>query len=64
MDQPDHDAFTCSYAHSLSELRAPDERLVRDDAVWLQYRVDRFYGQFLHPDQVHRIKYHYYLSHL
>lgn len=51
---PDHVYLICPYAHALSELRAPAETRIRYNSVWRQHGVDRFYGQYMTPQQLHR----------
>ena len=47
----------CRFAHSLSELRPPDERFFSYEDQWRN--VDRFYGQFMDDDQLERIRKYY-----
>ena len=58
---PDHGRRRpdCRFAHSLCELRRPDESRHSYANQWTLGRVDRFYGQRLSPDQIERIKYYY-----
>ena len=45
----------CRFAHSLSELRCPDESRVGYGDEWSHHNVDRFYGQAMSRDQLDRI---------
>ena len=49
----------CRFAHSLSELRRPDERQRSYAHQWEQGKVDRFYGQRLYSTQIDRIRRYY-----
>ena len=51
---PRHRLPGCHFAHSLSELRCPDERVQLYPEAWC--RVDRFYGQALSQDQLERFQ--------
>ena len=56
---PDHELSYCRFAHSLSELRAPDESRVLYPAQWASGKMDRFYGQDMTSDQLDRIREYY-----
>ena len=49
----------CRFAHSLCELRRPDETLVGYDVQWSQGHIDRFYGQRMSEDQLQLIRKYY-----
>ena len=48
---PSHRRDCCLYAHSLSELRYPDESQWRLEE-WGDYTVDRFFGQAMSAEQL------------
>jgi len=49
----------CRFAHSLLELRGPDESRVSYAAQWRQCTMDRFYGQRMTDEQLERIRSYY-----
>ena len=52
---PHHLMPGCRFAHSLSQLCAPDERINSYGQRWREHAVDRFYGQEMSRDQIRRI---------
>ena len=57
-----HSYKDCAFAHTLAELRAPDDTDGLWDKVWErnQKGVDRWYGQVLSPTQRKTIKDYFY----
>lgn len=55
--QPD-----CRFAHSLFDLRRPDESRVSYATQWSHHTMDRFYGQRMSPQQLERIRTYYRLT--
>ena len=55
---PGHEATYpgCIFAHSLQDLRPPDERRDNLSEAWELGRVDRFYGQLLSDSQLGNIR--------
>ena len=49
---PRHGGSGCPYAHSLLELRAPDESTCRRSHLWQALEVDRFFGQVMTQEQI------------
>ena len=56
---PWHECRDCPYAHSLRDLRAPDESDRWHAWRWQLYEVDRFYGQAMSEQQLRRIRWYY-----
>ena len=54
MDCRMHQEGVCGFAHSLGELRPPDERICLYKQFWTD-GVDRWYGQCMTEEQVERV---------
>ena len=54
-----HTMRGCAYAHSLSELRPPDESCQSYGDQWRLHRMDRFYGQVMSSEQLDRIRWYF-----
>ena len=60
---PEHRDPDCRYAHSLSQLRGPDESVKSYADQWASGTMDRFYGQDMPRSQLNRIRRYYEQTH-
>ena len=54
-----HSRYECRFAHSLAQLRPPDESAHSYSGQWRECNFDRFYGQRVSQEQITRIEKYY-----